>query len=113
MEETVKTKCPRCHTELRASDYFCFNCGYNLKPKPPGTDKASLMGLFAKTFLLPPLGLYWGALYLKQSDRRSKIVGWLAIVGTIILLTLITIWTKHFADELNQQLDTQMTSLSF
>ena len=114
MEESIKyAKCSQCHIDVRGSDYFCFNCGYNLKPKPPSTDFVSVMVLLLKSFILPPLGIYWGYSYIKQGDAKSKAVGFLAIAITVVMLILAFVWTKQFADTLNAQLGEQMNTLSF
>lgn len=110
--EEVK-KCPTCHTEVRSTDYFCFNCGANLKPKPPSFDIASQLTLYIKSLLLPPLGIYWAIPYLKQDSSKSKAVGILAIAITLVMLILTIVWTKQFVDNLNTQLNKQMTTFGY
>jgi len=74
---------------VRATDFYCYNCGKNLHPAPLQTDTTTLVALFLKTILLPPLGILWGLQYLRQADERSKIVGVAAIVITIIEIILV------------------------
>jgi hypothetical protein len=108
-----KTKCPICHTEVKESDYFCFNCGANLKPKPPSLDIQSQLTLYLKSVLIPPLGIYWALPYLKQSNPKSKAVGCVAIVITIVMLVLATIWVKQLTDNFNKQLNNQLDILQY
>ena len=83
--------CPVCHAAVRPTDYFCFNCGKNLKPKPPSTSVSRQALLYLGSLLLPPLGLIWGWRYLRQPDSTSKIIGTVAILITFISL-IVTSW---------------------
>ena len=41
-------------------------------------------GIYVGSILLAPLGLVWGIRYLRQSDQKSKIIGIVAIVLTLL-----------------------------
>jgi hypothetical protein len=105
MDEIIS--CPTCHQPVRPTDYFCPNCGKNLRPAPLSTSLSGQISLYLKTLLLPPLGLVWGFRYLRQSDTKSKIVG----LVTIIITTIEVIWliqftintVNTFTEQLNQQ----------
>ncbi len=90
---------------VRATDFYCYNCGKNLHPAPLQTDTATLIALFIKTILLPPLGLIWGLRYLRQGDDRSKIVGIAAMVITVIEIILVVQWTVSLLNGVGGQMN--------
>lgn len=100
------TTCPVCHTAVRPTDFFCFNCGKNLKPKPLTLDKQIL--LFLGSLFLPPLGIIWGARFLKESDQKSKITGIIAIILTFISLVVTTILLVNTINAVNKELNRQL-----
>lgn len=109
MEENLI--CPSCHLQVRNTDYFCFNCGKNLHPKPPSTSISSQTSLYIGSLLLPPMGIIWGLRYLRQPDRESKIVGVIAIILTIVILVLLTQFTVNLINTVNEQVNSQLQSL--
>lgn len=102
--------CPTCHINVRLGDYYCFNCGKNLKPKPPSTSASAQIILYIKSALVPPFGLYWAARYLKQYDRKSKIVGLVAIVITLTTFIYLIIVTNNFIKTVNKEVNKQLNS---
>jgi hypothetical protein len=103
--------CPKCHTAVRPSDYFCFNCGANLHPKPLSTDIATEIMYYAGSILLPPLGFWWGIKYLRQPDAASKRIGILCMVLTTISTIVSSIWLVNYFNKLNSQVNQQLNSL--
>ncbi len=89
----MESTCSQCHVTVRATDYYCYNCGKNLHPVPLRTDAGTLIALFLKTILLPPFGILWGFKYLRQTDDKSKIVGIATMVITVIEIILVIQWT--------------------
>jgi len=108
MDET--TLCPTCHQSVRLTDYFCSNCGKNLRPRPLSTSLLSQIALYLKTLLLPPLGFIWGYRYLRQPGTNSKIVGLITIAITIIEIVLLVEFAVNLVNTVNQQIY-QQTSL--
>jgi hypothetical protein len=98
------TLCPTCHQPVRLTDYFCSNCGKNLRPRPLSTSFLSQIGLYLKTLLLPPLGIVWGIRYLRQPDTKSKIVGLITIVITIIEIVFLVIFTVNLVNTVSKQI---------
>lgn len=102
--------CPNCKQSIAVLDYFCPNCGKKIKDKPRSTTIARQIFVYLLSFFLPPLGLWPGIKYLKQSDDKSRMIGFVAIVLTIISIA-ITIWlTLGFINVFNQQLNQQLNS---
>lgn len=54
--------------------------------------------LYLGSIFLPPMGIIWGLRYLRQSDRRSKIVG---MVSIAITLSVLWIGLKATMDTIN------------
>lgn len=106
MEENAG--CPVCHAAIRPTDYFCFNCGKNLKPQPPSTSVSSQALLYLGSLFLPPLGIIWGWRYLRQPNSASKIIGGVSILLTLISL-VITMWlVTKTVNTVNQQVNQQL-----
>jgi hypothetical protein len=106
MENEVK--CPVCHMGVRPTDYFCFNCGKNLKPKPLSTVFGQQLGIYLESIFLPPYGVVVGLRYLKQKEGKSKIVGAVAVVLTILSIVIFTKLTLDLINNINVQVNKQM-----
>jgi hypothetical protein len=99
--------CPKCQHPIDSVDFYCRNCGKNINPVPLSTSASVLIILFIKTILLPPLGLFWGYKYLRQSDSLSKAVG-----AAIIFITLLeTIWVVQSTITAYNTITTQVNQL--
>ncbi len=99
--------CPACHTTVKNTDYFCFNCGKNLHEKPPSISIFDQALLYAKCIFLPPMGFIWGCKYLKQSDQRTRIVGLVAYAITVIVFIWATAYTMNVFNTVSKQVNTQ------
>jgi len=105
MDELIP--CPKCLTQIKPTDYFCYFCGRNLRPKPPSTSIGALLWLLLKTILFPPLGLWWGSQYLRQSDLTSKLIG-----GAVIAMTVLEfIWVFQSAKEMMEIIYSQLEGM--
>ncbi|MGA2911455.1 MAG: zinc ribbon domain-containing protein [Candidatus Levyibacteriota bacterium] len=100
--------CPFCHFQLLQNYYFCPNCGKKISEPPITIIKQ--IGVYLLSIFLPPLGLWPGIRYLFSKDEKTKKVGTIAIVLTIIS-TIVTLWlsvamfnnlTKNVNSQLNQ-----------
>lgn len=100
--------CPSCHVEVRATDYFCYNCGKNLKPKPLSTSLTQQILIYLGSVLLPPLGLVWGIRYLRQKDETSKVAGIISIILTVVFLVLLIKFTNDTIKTINEQVNSQL-----
>lgn len=64
--------------------------------------------VYLLSFILPPLGLWPAIKYLKQKDEKSRMIGFIAIVLTIIA-TVFTIWfTFGFINTFNRELNANL-----
>ncbi|MFC1789953.1 hypothetical protein ACFLZP_00545 [Patescibacteria group bacterium] len=112
-DERELLACSKCHQPVNETDYFCHNCGQNLKPAPPPTDISKLILLFVKSALLPPMGIIWGLRYLRQKDKKSKLFGLTAIVITILVLVMAIRFTINFSNTVNEKMNDQFQNLGF
>ncbi|MEO8581380.1 MAG: hypothetical protein ABI425_02235 [Patescibacteria group bacterium] len=108
---SADAQCPTCHVTVRSTDYFCFNCGHNLKPKPLSTSVLKQFLLYSGSILLPPFGLVWGWPYLKESTTKAKMIGVVTIFLTLVSLLGSTYYAFQFAQNINQQVNDQMSRL--
>lgn len=83
--------CPSCGAVVHEDDFFCPQCGAKLKEKPPSITILTQILVYLLSVFLPPLGLWPAYKYLKQPDQKSKNIGIIAIVLTVIG-TALTIW---------------------
>jgi len=103
-----QSKCRYCGENILLSDYFCPNCGKKLKDKPLSVTVGRQIFVYLLSFLLPPLGLWPGIKYLRQKDQKSRAIGFIAIILTIIS-TIITFWMAlGFMNAFNQQLNSSL-----
>ena len=97
--------CPSCHMQVRPTDYFCYNCGTNLKPKPMSISIWKQLLLYIGSVVLVPFGIIWGFRYLRQPGKKAKIVGTITIIITIISTILVTIYTINLINEVQKQVN--------
>jgi hypothetical protein len=102
--ENPETICPKCQNPVLPTDFFCPNCGNKLKENITSTGIAKQIGIYLLSFFLPPFGIWPAIKYLRQKDSKSKTIGAVAIVLTILSLTLSFYFTKSFIDNFQSQL---------
>ena len=100
-----KILCPSCHIEVRPTDYFCFNCGKNLQEKPPSITVESQILLYLGSVFLPPMGIIWGLKYLRRPDQKSRTVGWVAVILTLVCILLYAKWIFGVMDTVNKEVN--------
>lgn len=110
---TPAPQCPSCHVAVRPTDYFCFNCGANLKPVPPSLSIGKQLMLYIGSVILAPFGIIWGWRYLRQPNSKSKIVGTIAIVLTLITLTVVTVYAINIINEAQDELHRQLQNVGY
>ena len=107
----MEPTCPVCHTVVRASDYFCFNCGKNLHEKPLSTSRTTEIMYYLGSLLLPPIGLWWGFKYLRQEDPDSKRIAYVCMAITVVSTIIAVRWTMQFMNGINAQVNQQLQGL--
>jgi len=76
--------CPKCQNSNNVTDFFCRICGYKLKEKPLSTSLLKQLSVYLISLLIPPLGLIPAVKYLRQDESKSKQIGMIAIIITIV-----------------------------
>jgi hypothetical protein len=84
--------CSVCNAAVPSSANFCPNCGKRLRTIPPVTSVSRQIVVYLISFFIAPFGLWYAWKYLRQDDNKSKTIGVVAIVLTVISVA-ITIWT--------------------
>ncbi len=97
----VQTHCNRCHSEINSSFYFCPHCGHKIKEPPYHFTIIGTISILLISFLFPPFGLIPGIRYLKNKDKKAKLIGALAIIVTIIATVLFIIFIKQYLEMVN------------
>lgn len=105
MEQKV---CEVCHQPIQETFYFCPNCGKKLKEAPLSTSTVKQLGLYIFSLLLPPLGLFPGFRYLRQKNKKARLVG-VVILFITIVSTVVTMWlTLQVVNSFNKSVDEAM-----
>jgi uncharacterized membrane-anchored protein len=103
MEPTI---CKFCGQTVATNFYFCPYCGKKLIEPPVSALKE--ISIYLLSVFLPPLGLWPGIKYLLQKNAKSKRIGTIAIILTIIS-SVVTIWLSIIAiNALSQSLNSQL-----
>ena len=100
--------CPKCASAIASANYFCHNCGKQLKDKPLSTSFFKQITIYAVSFLFPPFGLWPADKYLRQSDSKSKKIGLVAILLTAASILLAVWLTANLTTSLNKTLNDQL-----
>ena len=96
--------CSSCNALMMPSANFCSNCGKALRLIPPSTTVFKQIIVYLISFFLAPFGLWYAWKYLKQDDRKSKIIGVVAIVLTGVAAALAIWATEGLFSLVNQYL---------
>lgn len=104
--------CPKCQLPILAEFYYCPNCGKQLHFKPISVSIAKQIGVYLLSFFLPPFGLYPGIKYIRQGDVKTKMVGWIAVILTIVSVVITIYIFQNFMQEYSRTLD-QITKGQF
>jgi len=100
--------CPKCQNSNGAADFFCRVCGYKLRGKPLSTSLLKQLSVYLISFLLPPLGLVPAIKYLRQGESKSKQIGIIAIILTVISMIISIRLLLNFMDTFNNILNGQL-----
>jgi hypothetical protein len=103
--------CPQCKGNISSSDFFCGNCGKKLKEPPLSTTLLKQILIYALSLFLPPAGVWPAVKYLRQPDEKSKRVGIIVLLLTIISIVLTIRLSKSFLNSFTQKLNTQYNFL--
>lgn len=97
--------CKVCKYVIQESWYFCPNCGKKLKHKPRSNSVWSQIKVYAISILFPPLGIFPGLGYLLERNNKSKLIGLICIILTLLSLYVSIIYITN----LLKQVDTELT----
>lgn len=87
----MEPTCPKCHVVVRATDFFCFNCGRNLHDAGLSTSIGTQALYYIGSLLLPPIGIFWGIKYLREPNESARRIGIACIVLTVISVIVLCV----------------------
>lgn len=99
VEPTPKKQCPKCGVEISEADYFCPNCGNILKSKPGSTSVLKQVLVYSVSFFLAPLGLGYAFKYLRQPDRKSKMIGGISLALTVVAIAVVFLVARGYLEQ--------------
>lgn len=97
--------CPSCRFKTQGDWFFCPNCAHALKERPPVISIFKQILIYFVSFFLTPLGLGWGLKYVRYKDIKTKTIGVISIILTVLSLVLISLVAKNFIDQYAQILN--------
>jgi uncharacterized OB-fold protein len=100
------TKCEECGHEIPDEALVCPNCGKPQKNKPLSTSLSGQMKVYSVSLFLPPFGLWYVYKYLKQKNSKSKKIGIVALILTIISVIGTICLTIGVMNSVNQAMNT-------
>ena len=103
---TESVTCPSCHATIPLQDAkFCPYCGKVLSIP---TSVGKQIVVYLVSLLVPPFGFWYVWKYLRQGDKKSRIIGIVSLILTIIAIVLsIWLWEKSVA-ALNQAMNSSL-----
>ena len=108
MENPETHTCPSCRCAAKTGAFFCERCGAALEKNSPSCSVGAQIKVYAVSALLPPFGLIYVRRYLKQPDRASRKIGWIALILTVVM-TVATVWATVAAiNFVNQSLNAML-----
>lgn len=99
MESMALIQCPSCKINVSETAYFCSNCGRPLRAKPEDISIAKQLLVYFVSFFLAPFGLGYAVKYLRQSDRKARTIGFVALGLTIIAVVIVVGIAKAFLEQ--------------
>lgn len=105
MDSSPQLLCKYCSHPVTPEEYFCPNCGKKIKDKPPATTAAEQAKVYIISLVFWPFGAIYIWRYLRQKDAKSRAIGWIALIITVVIGILVIWTTKIFIDEFNKQLN--------
>ena len=106
MDIATETSCPSCNAAITLKANFCSQCGKQIKEPPFSISIVKLLLVYFVSFFLAPFGLGYAFKYLRLSDKRAKRIGTMAIVLTILGITVVVLTASTFMDSFYGSLDT-------
>jgi len=99
------TKCTECGHEMSDEALTCPYCGKSNDNRHPSVLPSRQITVYAISLFLPPFGLWYSWKYLKQQDSKSKNIGIIALILTIISVIITTWMAKGLFNSVNQALN--------
>jgi len=96
MESTIQKQCPKCKAGVSEIANFCSNCGYCLKSRRGDTSILKQILVYFVSFFLAPFGLGYAFKYLKQPDKKSRMIGMISLILTFFAIMAVIVIGKEY-----------------
>ena len=100
MESIIQKQCSKCQTKVYEIDNFCPNCGYALKSRREDVSISKQILIYFVSFFLAPFGLGYAFKYLKQSDKKSKMIGVISLGLTFFAIIVVIFTAKGYLEQI-------------
>ena len=87
-QQSLPDICKNCRNIVLPNFKFCPNCGNPLNEQADSVSVGRQIYVYLMSALLPPTGLFWGIKYLTKKNQKTKIVGLVAILITVVSVVL-------------------------
>ncbi len=99
MELTVHMQCPKCKADILETAYFCSNCGRSLRSKPEDTSIVKQIFVYFVSLFLAPFGLGYAFKYLRQTDRKARMIGVISLILTVVAIIAVVVISTAFLEQ--------------
>lgn len=103
--------CPHCKNPAHDADYFCPHCGKHLKDLPLSTSITRQLVIYAIAIFLPPFGIIPAIRYIRGNTQKAKTIGVIAILLTVIVVTVTVVLTMQVVSEATKVISSQQIEL--
>lgn len=76
--------CPSCKLPVLSEFYYCPNCGKQQRAKPIEVSAGKQVGVYLLGFFMPPLAIPFALRYIKQPNKKTRIIG-MAVLSLVIV----------------------------
>ena len=108
----MQLTCLRCKFPILETFYFCPNCGKKFKNPPVSTSILSQIKIYLVCILFPPFGLIPAIKYLLDKNKKAKIIGFVALLITVIATAIVISVTKDLFNQLTSLLNGQYNQIN-
>jgi hypothetical protein len=106
------TICRYCNCPIESTFFYCPVCGKKLKEPPVSTTILAQALAYCVSIFLPPLGLGYTFKYLKQSEPKARIIGWITLFLTVISIIVTLKLSLDLFSSMSNSINSQMQNYS-
>ena len=97
--------CRFCGKEIPENSFFCPSCGKKLKDREENLTLGREIFIYAFSFFLTPLGLYWFFKYFRGPEAVKKRVAYISLIITVITILTTVVVTVSYLKSVNKYIN--------